>query len=451
MKHSRDMTTIQENEAPSIAGIVVRKLFGHYSYDLPDEDTANVSRVFMLYGDNGMGKTTILQMLLWLLSSKDLSGYKTLVSKVKFESFRIILSNGVEVGADRKKGELAGGYRYYVKQGKKLLYSIEFKLNSNGTITIVQGSNEDIMYKHVLAFIRSLNINVHFLSDERKLRDSENSTVLEEGKRTVIVNESSLTVDGRTVNRRKHIQNIDYSFAQLQEWIRTRAIEGAKSGDKDSQTIFSNLIRDISKQQSNAIEITKADLLKEIDNLSTRSKQFVELGFVETLSTKDMIASVKVAKNKDHLGYILPIIRPFIESVNAKLEALEEVRETVDYFVASVNDFFVDKYLVFNLNDGFTLLSTFGEKMDYSILSSGEKQLLMLFTNTITSSGTASVFIIDEPEISLNIKWQRRLLPTLLKFSSRRSVQFILATHSMEILSSNSKYVSTLKARRDVS
>jgi predicted ATP-dependent endonuclease of OLD family len=43
--------------------------------------------------------------------------------------------------------------------------------------------------------------------------------------------------------------------------------------------------------------------------------------------------------------------------------------------------------------------------------------------------------MIDEPEISLNIKWQRNLIKALVDITDGESTQFIFASHSMEILS----------------
>ena len=44
-----------------------------------------------------------------------------------------------------------------------------------------------------------------------------------------------------------------------------------------------------------------------------------------------------------------------------------------------------------------------------------------------------AIFIIDEPELSLHVDWQRQLFPTLLKQGT--SNQFIVATHSPFIYS----------------
>ena len=64
-------------------------------------------------------------------------------------------------------------------------------------------------------------------------------------------------------------------------------------------------------------------------------------------------------------------------------------------------------------------------------LSSGEKQMLSFFCyNTFVQN--AAIFI-DEPELSLHVDWQRRLLPILLEQGTGN--QFFIATHSPFIYS----------------
>lgn len=59
-------------------------------------------------------------------------------------------------------------------------------------------------------------------------------------------------------------------------------------------------------------------------------------------------------------------------------------------------------------------------------LSAGEKQILSFWCYNAFSEDTA--FFIDEPELSLHIDWQRRLMPDLLE--ERTGNQFFVATHS---------------------
>lgn len=72
-----------------------------------------------------------------------------------------------------------------------------------------------------------------------------------------------------------------------------------------------------------------------------------------------------------------------------------------------------------------------GSTLKLSQLSTGEKQLISIFAKTILQKKNSShpmIIIIDEPELSLSIHWQRRLLTDLLENTSCRLL--VSATHS---------------------
>jgi hypothetical protein len=73
----------------------------------------------------------------------------------------------------------------------------------------------------------------------------------------------------------------------------------------------------------------------------------------------------------------------------------------------------------------------------------GEKELFFIITTaTFGSYGEQrppSLVLIDEPEISLHVKWQEMLLPAITKLNP--TVQIIVATHSPEIAASAKPYV----------
>lgn len=66
-------------------------------------------------------------------------------------------------------------------------------------------------------------------------------------------------------------------------------------------------------------------------------------------------------------------------------------------------------------------------------LSSGEKQLLILLTETLLQENQPFIFIADEPELSLHIEWQEKLLAAIRSLNN--NAQLIMATHSPEIVS----------------
>jgi ABC-type uncharacterized transport system ATPase subunit len=84
-----------------------------------------------------------------------------------------------------------------------------------------------------------------------------------------------------------------------------------------------------------------------------------------------------------------------------------------------------------HLEKGLQISTQVGETLEPDQLSSGEQELLILFCEVISALKPDTILFIDEPELSLNISWQKNLLDALLKCSSGSNVQFLIATHAM--------------------
>lgn len=76
--------------------------------------------------------------------------------------------------------------------------------------------------------------------------------------------------------------------------------------------------------------------------------------------------------------------------------------------------------------------SQYGEIISPYMLSSGEKQILVILLTALVQENRPSVMFMDEPEISLHIEWQQRLI-TLIR-TLNPNVQIILCTHSPAII-----------------
>jgi predicted ATP-dependent endonuclease of OLD family len=70
------------------------------------------------------------------------------------------------------------------------------------------------------------------------------------------------------------------------------------------------------------------------------------------------------------------------------------------------------------------------EPIGVGALSSGEKHILRIFIDTLLASECS--FIVDEPEISMHVDWQKELIGIMHDLNP--SLQFIFATHSPEIM-----------------
>jgi ABC-type multidrug transport system ATPase subunit len=438
----------------SIKEIRVEKLFGYYSYKIPVEHSLDISQLLIIYGDNGSGKTTLLKLIFWLLSSRDYSGYKTKISSTKFQHISIIFENGIEIGATREKDIFVGGYTYYVNHKSKTLHTVTFNTDPNNNIIRKQGSEEDIAYISLIKFVKELNISVFYLSDDRKILNSLTSSDNDpEGSGDkIVLNESDIILSRNyeRIGLKKMLDEkklaLEPALERLIDWIRTKIIAGSKTGEKNSQVIFTDIIKGV-VAQSEALKHpkTKEDLIDEINLIEKKVTPFVNYGLIDKFDSKTIKSSIKAAKTPIQVQNLQIILAPYLESINARLTAHERLKDIIELFLKSINEYFSRKEISFNLNKGFNLKQKGGEEIDFNLLSSGEKQLLLLFINTITSAEVATIFIIDEPEISLNIKWQRNLIDTLLKFSAEKNIQYILSTHSLELLSSNLEHVTKLE------
>lgn len=69
-----------------------------------------------------------------------------------------------------------------------------------------------------------------------------------------------------------------------------------------------------------------------------------------------------------------------------------------------------------------------GEQLTPYQLSSGEKQILAILLTVLVEDDQSYVLFMDEPEVSLHIEWQKRLIDLILELNP--NVQIILTTHS---------------------
>ncbi|MBE6293415.1 MAG: ATP-binding protein [Bacteroidaceae bacterium] len=74
----------------------------------------------------------------------------------------------------------------------------------------------------------------------------------------------------------------------------------------------------------------------------------------------------------------------------------------------------------------------YGERLSPYLLSSGEKQLLVIMLTALVQECRPSVIFMDEPEISLHIEWQQRLISIVRSLNP--NAQIILCTHSPAII-----------------
>ncbi len=446
------MTPARTPEPRFIDRVRVDKLFGQYSYDFrrfAPANTASGSRLAILYGDNGSGKTTILRLAFHLLSHLDSRGHRSFLGRTPFKRFELTLG-GVVVGAERTTDRLVGPYTLYMKRGRRD-YSVDVKTDpEDHSVTKASATLRPFLKR-----LAALDVSLFYITDERELLTNFEfrTTPKEEelARRRKLISTSNI-IFADVAQPRPAVHHIDAALTEaLQnalEWSKEQVLSGSKQGEADTNTVYTQIVRRLTagsedeEDSGGASDI--ASLISALESQRSRSAEFAKYGLPSALNIQDLTeALTHVRQNPDP---ILRIVRPYVEGIRARLDALQAIQRSLATLVATLNGFLVDKEVSFDLNKGITLASPNGSRLDPAALSSGEKQLLLLFCNTFVARTNTTIFLIDEPELSLNIKWQRKLIGALSATTGRRNIQFLMATHSFELFSPHSESVWHLTA-----
>lgn len=108
----------------------------------------------------------------------------------------------------------------------------------------------------------------------------------------------------------------------------------------------------------------------------------------------------------------------------------------MDLFTDIINTRFLFKKIIISKENGFKILDEeYRKEIKLKDLSSGEQQEIVLFYDLIFNIESDLLLLIDEPEISLHVLWQKMFLNDLLRIVQDKSISVIVATHSPQIIS----------------
>lgn len=132
-------------------------------------------------------------------------------------------------------------------------------------------------------------------------------------------------------------------------------------------------------------------------------------------------------------------LKIYFDDFASKFTVFEDLITKLDLFTQIINSRLMFKQIAISREKGFYIVDSDNPRRELNLsqLSSGEKQEIVLFYDLIFESKENLLLLIDEPEISLHIAWQKRFLDDLLQVSKHANIQAIVATHSPQIVSNH--------------
>lgn len=273
------------------------------------------------------------------------------------------------------------------------------RLTKNNRDIFEREGYEEYRYEYRRTILNPINIKLNFLIKELKTY-----------KLTLKAKLETLTADFQRKVLELLIYNEDSDNIE-DDKIDYNMISQIENDLKDFYKEFNYHQKDINKQIANHTAILKNEIKKK------SLKEGYKTNLALLTRTKKVLEIVKeLKKEKDKI----------LSPINLYLEKLNLFMEEKEYSITE------DGELKINLRKN-------NKEIRLEELSSGEKQIIILLTETLLQKNKANVFIADEPEISLHIAWQRILVDAILELNSE--AQIIFATHSPDIVDKKKKYI----------
>ncbi len=409
-----------------ISSICIKGLFGRFDYNIKTKDGG----VTIITGPNGFGKSTILQLINGL-SKGDL----TFFYRLDFSSLFIVFDNNKEI--------------LFEKKGKDLFIDsiqIEFEKYLVGPI-----------YRRI-PWLSRLSSGV-FVDRRNSMRIDESELLTYLTNLDYDSDESffDYIIDDENENKngiKKIIDNLKEWSGEVRIISEQRLIKKEYHRHEEDQVV--EVINELPKQLVREIESVLSEYSKVANTLDgsypqrlfsakdgIKSEEEYRLKLEEVNDRFNKLAKynlvdLEIIQDSKYDAKFSEALKIYFDDFSRKFEVFEPLIQKMDLFTQIVNDRLMFKKVSISRTNGFDVVDSDSKaELKLSQLSSGEKQEIVLFYDLIFNTKADLMLLLDEPEISLHISWQKKFLDDLLKVSSVIPMHAIVATHSPQIINNH--------------
>jgi len=412
-----------------LKSIEIKGIWGQRNIKTDFFEDANV-----FIGNNGTGKTTFLNIIEAILTA-DLEQ----LYYCSFEEVVINLENETntrKVKVNKRMSEVGdSGFDYKIGT-KKFTIPImrEYDLRNQHRYH-PKIRNEIKALKEELTSL----INFCWLSVDRELQSFEEGDFV--------------------TNRDTRIKNsIDQRLNDLMRRLTVFQLqlesESSKLSNKFREQVFELMLY---KKDFDELDLMKLEYVEPDEIKRNLNKAYSDLG-LSSRETKEKIvlhsqkigtALTTIAKWKVNQGGLqvndvtpLSLLKRTLKMIEISTEIdleKKEIFKPIEAYLRILKEFVPDKVFKLDTDSSGELFvynilnnsSSNQKPLPIKFLSSGEKQLIILLTEALLQKNANYIFVADEPELSLHISWQRKILNAVKELNE--NAQIIVATHSPEI------------------
>ena len=442
-----------------LSGFQVIGLYGIKDFDLKLTDNA-----LILVGENGSGKTTLLRMLFYFLSGRWQSliqfQFKSVSARIDNHEFTVSRDELVKAFSPRERRFLAmlpptirERMRYLIAHGQ-----IDRMREQISLLGPRYGIPPHILERELFIY---LNEERGYLNEERgpvkgstgslktvqatidQIRSAMGAQILYLPTYRRIERELSSIFEGADSDDlrryRERQRETDPSYIELVEF-----------GMKDVRQAVNSAVDAIGKFARENLNRLTLSYLSDVVNQAYLDVDMRSVALVAKDTVQSVIdridESILSQKSKEHLFEVIgslvskqdatehdKLIYHYFSIILRFQESLRERERPISEFCDLCSQYISDKQFIYNSSTFSFSIAKRNErnssgKIELADLSSGEKQIVSLFSHLYLSGAARFFVLIDEPELSLSVPWQRRLLPDIRRGHFCSGI--VAATHS---------------------
>lgn len=450
-----------------IKHVKISNFWGNRDISLDFEEDIN-----FLIGVNGSGKTTVINLIRAALQgdARTLSHQDFNKLEIGFASKenRRLASVKIEKDVDSMFGFLSNPIKYSVKQ-KATENPVEFLLDEDGDMYWLSGEEEELFAgttssrsafnkRHGTRAIsnsskRLLLNRDRVWSHETGFSNSRNNIYLS------LLNEIA-KVSWLSINRINPLEDtketgstssVDRKLNQLSirlaRYFSSLSTQSSKKLVGFQESIFLSML--VNDQQDKLAFRTELNLVQEKKVIEDIFSQFKLDKKVYTGRINKHFSILKKAINNINIAHDnvteSPMRAKDIEAIilHHRVDSLLEewrqldsdrakIFEPRDTFLKIINNLLQRKELYLDERNELCVTTQSGKELPLTMLSSGEKQLLIVLGEALIQEKSSWIYIADEPELSLHVNWQESLVDDLKRINP--NAQIIFATHSPDVV-----------------
>lgn len=435
----------------SIERFGVYGLYGKRDYEITLDNNQ-----LILVGENGTGKSTIISIFHYLLTSQWHKlvkfDFKSISITVNGETYLIEkdelmyleesdgTSNDMAIVANRLS-ELGIDPKHALRTFSRnmhdqLSHDLHISLGALRRILMELSTNQTNLFNDlpdkITTLREKLKLHVLFLPTYRRIeRDLKTIfPAMEEDIRRFN------RMSNRLVDYRKHMELVEFGMHDVRNLINNTMTSLANGFSQSLDKLTGGYLRVILRKEYENVDVS---ILKEINENDL--EEILQKIDESVLSGEDLRSLRSIIKRfgdfeptSDTDKLSAHIITQLILLHKHQYEKEKRVRA----FASVCNNYLQGKRFEFNNNnftlpihpydDGSPTIVFTEDEINLSMLSSGEKQIVSLFSHLYLSDIDDYFVIIDEPELSLSVPWQKLFLPDIL--ASNKCIGLVAVTHS---------------------